>query len=126
MTSIPGLIGPGSQPGEADGATADILHMPSGMLTFTTAHVPEADVASSNDAGVAACDEILAALRDWNRDGQPRSVSLDMLDLPNRAFVRQLLGEGEVSMIVVRSPQAAGDGACSAWYVRASPMASSR
>lgn len=121
MTSIPGLIGPGSQPGEADGATADILHMPSGMLTFTTAHVPEADVASSNDAGVAACDEILAALRDWNRDGQPRSVSLDMLDLPNRAFVRQLLGEGEVSVIGGSTIQAQESVLAGVWYVRATP-----
>lgn len=118
QTPLSALVGPGSQPDGDDGQSLDILRMPSGMTTFSAAHLPEAEEAAALAAGIAAGDAILAALTGWNADRRARTVPLAPLGADDRSFVRQLLGEGEVSVIGGATLQAQESVLAGVWYVR--------
>ncbi|WP_193176670.1 hydrogenase expression/formation protein [Oricola nitratireducens] len=108
------LVGPGSQPGEEDGAALDYLQMPSGMMTFSTPNLPESEEAEGLEAGMAALENVLAITRDTGIG----SVDLTGLDESNRAFVNQVLGEGEVSVIAGSAAQAQEAVLAGVWRVR--------
>lgn len=92
------ISGPGSQPGESDGAELDYMQMPSEMSTFAVPLIPEADEAVGLDAGKALLERLLVYLQYYpNTDGKP--LELGWLDEANRQLVNQVLGEGEVSII---------------------------
>lgn len=116
---IPGLVGPGSQPGEEDGATLDIFAMPSGMMTFSTPDLPEPEDAAGLSAGIAALDDILARLRRFEGDeNRENAVDLVGLDAANLDLVNQVLGEGEVSIISGARFQAQEGVLAGVWRVR--------
>jgi hypothetical protein len=111
------FVGPGSQPADADGATLDYMIMPDDMRVFSMATIPDSDLADEHAAGVAAGAAILAALEQVVAGGAPASVDLSHLAPADMAFVDQMLGEGEVSVISGSTFQAQdrsspGSGAC--------------
>lgn len=93
-------VGPGTQPQEPDGAELDILQLPQEMNTYVAPRLPEPEELCGREAALA----ILRALRDRLSDHPIEEVNpfweLDSLDDRNRELIDQVLGEGEVSMVV--------------------------
>ncbi len=116
---IPGLVGPNSQPGEDDGATLDLFPMPSGMMTFSAPNIPEPDEAAGLEAGIAALEQVLVLLRDFDA-AAPENTAVDLagLDPANLDLVNQVLGEGEVSIIGGARFQAQEAVLAGVWRVR--------
>lgn len=93
------LTGPGTQPGEADGAELDILQMPSGMTTFASPELPEPETVRGLEAAISLLGDLQRQLSDWSPQGSAPVVELDRLDAANLELVDQVLGEGEVSIL---------------------------
>jgi len=94
---IPVVVGPGSQPAEADAAQLD-YPMPSGMTTYAMPQIPEPDEIAGVEAGIDLLEKIQAQLVEY-RAGQPALVlPLDDLAPAEIDLVNQVLGNGEVSM----------------------------
>ncbi|MGO9484666.1 MAG: hydrogenase expression/formation C-terminal domain-containing protein [Rhodomicrobium sp.] len=106
MSGFSGLVGPGTQPSEEDGAELAYMEMPKGMRTYSTPEIPEKEEAEVFGPALAKLDEVLEALRAQPRAGAAIEIALDTLDKANRDFIGQLLGEGEVSIIAGASIQA--------------------
>ncbi|NBC35230.1 hydrogenase expression/formation protein [Novosphingobium sp. FSY-8] len=113
------ITGPGSQPTDFDGGALEYMVMPDTMRIFSSALVPEADEAQDTPDGVAAGDAILAALRRVAHGGAGETVDLSHLDADNLAFVDQLLGEGEVSVVLGADLQAQESVLAGVWRLRA-------
>lgn len=98
MTSISlPIFGQGSQPPEEDGVDLDYLQMPQEMATYSMPQVS----AELNAADLAQAKNVLRQLQQ-NLAAFPSASGpndLTALDQPNRQFINELLGEGEVSMI---------------------------
>ncbi|QKV17315.1 hydrogenase expression/formation protein [Oricola thermophila] len=109
------LVGPGSQPGEEDGATLNYLQMPSGMMTFAVPDLPESEQAEGLEAGKAVLETVLAITRGEEVEGM---VDLTSIDAVNLEFVNQVLGEGEVSVIAGSMAQAQESVLAGVWRVR--------
>lgn len=93
------IIGQGSQPSEEDGAELEFLVMPDEMAIFK---MPEINTAGLNTEALQPAKALLQGLLD-NLAGMPAdSISFDLagLDIANRRFIDDVLGEGEVSSIV--------------------------
>lgn len=119
MSTLSGpLVGPGSQPESFDGSKLEYMKMPSGMMTYSAGHVPEAEDAKENAAGLDAIEKIHEALQRAEAMGDGGRVDLVALDEANLAFVDQLLGEGEVSVMVGASAQAQESVLAGVWRVR--------
>ncbi len=103
MTLPPLGLGPGSQPGAGDGAGLSFLAMPSGMQTYEP-RIPYA----SEQAALAAALPFLARLREaarrW-REGEPSVFALDDLAPEGKRLIDEILGEGEVSIIMAENPR---------------------
>lgn len=100
--SIPlGGVGPGSQPQEEDGSDLSFMSMPAEMSTYS---MP--DVAESISA-LQQANEILKQVQhlldNFHVGDQIDVINLGGLDKKNLELVDQVLGEGEVS-IVLASP----------------------
>ncbi|MBS7669302.1 hydrogenase expression/formation protein [Croceicoccus gelatinilyticus] len=108
------LVGPGSQPADFDGGKLEYMKMPAGMTTFSASHVPEADEAQDHPDGMAAAEAILSALK---REG-PSRIDLSGLAAEDLAFIDQLLGEGEVSVVAGSHTQAQESVLAGVWRVR--------
>lgn len=117
MSGIGGLFGPGSQPGDEDGAELSYMEMPQGMQTYSMPAVPEKRETEALGPALARLDEVLAALRSAPPAGETIAISLDDLDRPNRDFISQLLGEGEVSIIGGASLQAQESVLAGVWRI---------
>jgi len=103
QTHIP-IFGAGSQPSESDGAELDYLHMPSEMNTYMSPEVPEAEEARGLVEGLAALETLLQTLRGY--DGSLKQLlDLKSLDAANLNLVNQVLGEGDVSIVVDDMPK---------------------
>ncbi|MET0050324.1 MAG: hydrogenase expression/formation protein [Candidatus Thiodiazotropha sp.] len=94
------LNGPGSQPGEGDGAELDILQMPSGMMTYTHPGLPEPEAVGGLEQGLSLLQQLNRQLCDYRADALPDPIDLSGLDEANRSLVDQVLGEGEVSIVL--------------------------
>lgn len=92
-------VGPGSQPFEEDGADLSYMEMPSGMATFSMPPLPEPDEAAGCEAALAVLEEVRAAAALPDAHAGSRSFDISALNETNRAFVGQVLGEGEVAII---------------------------
>jgi hydrogenase-1 operon protein HyaF len=92
-------IGPGTQPFEEDGSQLSYLEMPSGMATFSVPTLPEPDEAAGCDAALAALEAVQIAAAADDAHGECRTFDITAFDETNRAFVGQVLGEGEVAII---------------------------
>lgn len=92
------LIGPGSQPDDSDGEKMTFMDMPSGMTTFETPTIPEAEEIEGLEAAIAMTEDMLKALHSYHAGDKACVIELDHLDEKNRTFYNQLLGDGEVSI----------------------------
>ncbi|MCU7920824.1 MAG: hydrogenase expression/formation protein [Candidatus Thiodiazotropha sp. (ex Epidulcina cf. delphinae)] len=93
--------GPGSQPSEEDGASLDILQLPSEMSTFSIPDMAMSDQRDNLDQGMSSLRELAQLLRQQAKieSEQPEAIDITALDDANRTLVDQVLGEGEVSMV---------------------------
>ncbi|MET3915935.1 hydrogenase-1 operon protein HyaF [Variovorax sp. OAS795] len=91
-------IGPGSQPEEEELA---YMAMPQGMETFRAPALPEPEELAAHHLACAALRDALSKLETVCREGGNRRTALDGLDPGDLALVNQVLGEGEVSALVL-------------------------
>ena len=96
--SIPINVGRGSQPPDSDGAEMDFMELPSGMTTFMQPIIPEADEVTGLSEALELSEKILDVLRKFKAEDLTQIIELNNLDMKNRDFFDQLLGEGEVSV----------------------------
>ncbi len=94
------LSGPGSQPGEGDGAELDILQMPSGMATYSQPYLPEPEDVAELEQGLALLRQLNQQLQGFRGDAPPDPIDMGGLDEANRNLLDQVLGEGEVSIVL--------------------------
>lgn len=99
LIPIVNIVGPGSQPEEPQ-ETFDYMPMPSGMTTFETPILPEADEVGDVSAAVALLDQVQQALENYEQSQSPSLFDLSELDRASIQLVNQLLGAGEVSISV--------------------------
>jgi hydrogenase-1 operon protein HyaF len=111
--ALSGLVGPGTQPRDEDGAELDYMEMPKSMRTYAMPAVPEPDEVED----IAAALAILTEVRDGLASGTTASFDLGGLDRQNRAFVDQILGEGEVSIVAGATVQAQESVLAGVWRV---------
>ena len=112
-TTNPGLVGPGTQPGGEDGGELRYMEMPKGMRTYSAPSMPEPEEVED----IASALDVLHAVSAALAGGQPGSFDLTALNSPNRDFVDQLLGEGEVSVIAGSAIQAQESVLAGVWRV---------
>ena len=91
------VIGPGSQPPEADGEEMTFMDMPSGMTIFAGTIVPEPEDVVGMEEGIALGHDIAIALKNYKAGDDSVVFELDKLNDTNKSFIDQLLGDGEVS-----------------------------
>jgi len=116
MTIARPIAGPGSQPDDEDGELA-FLELPKGMATFSMPSIPEPEVAAAHTAALAKLDAALEALRTAPSPGTSITIDLADLDAENRAFVDQMLGEGEVSIVAGAQVQAQESVLAGVWRI---------
>ena len=90
--------GPGSQPPDPDGSEMMFTQMPEGMTTFHAPLIPEAEDTAGLETAIALGETLLKQLQNYRIGDQTPMIELDSLNLKNRTFFDQLLGEGEVSV----------------------------
>ncbi|MGB9116089.1 hydrogenase expression/formation C-terminal domain-containing protein [Bradyrhizobium sp.] len=108
-----GIVGPGTQPTDEDGAELAYMEMPKGMRTYAMPAVPEPDEVEDIEAALA----VLAKVRYALAAGTSASFDLGGLDQQNRSFVDQVLGDGEVSIVAGSSIQAQESVLAGVWRV---------
>jgi hydrogenase-1 operon protein HyaF len=92
------IIGQGSQPQEIDGANLDFMRLPNTMTTYTMPQV-RIDLDSQTITQVKTIlQEVLAALQHFDATND-NSFNVRMLTDKEVAFLNEILGEGEVSII---------------------------
>ncbi|MDT4328334.1 MULTISPECIES: hydrogenase expression/formation protein [unclassified Methylomonas] len=92
------IFGRGSQPSEPDGAEFDYLSMPNEMLTYAMPRIST----SLNSPALSAARQLSIQLQ-ANLDNFPaagNTIDLLSLDDENRQFIDELLGEGEVAVLI--------------------------
>jgi hydrogenase-1 operon protein HyaF len=99
------LAGPGTQPVEVDGAELDILQMPSGMQTYAAPSLPEPEQVQGLGPALALLRRLQAHMQRHRVDQPPVQIDLVGLDAANRNLLDQVLGEGEVSVVISGSVQ---------------------
>lgn len=115
----PAFTGPGTQPVEEDGSVLEYMEMPEGMMTFARPIIPEPEETEGLDAAKAILEQVLTALRGFRPGDDAARVDLRTLDPANLAFVDQVLGSGEVSIVAgsdvqIQESVMAASGACGA------------
>lgn len=93
------IIGQGTQPKETDGAELDFMRLPSSMYTYTMPKVPQQLNPQVLPKAKALLETLLNALNNYNPE-QHYSFSTQTLNSEELALINQILGEGEVSIIV--------------------------
>ena len=93
------FAGPGSQPGEEDGAALEYMELPRSMRTYAAPSLPEPEDVTGIGPALAVLDEVRAAAASMPIEGPPRVFDITHLDAASRAFIDQSLGDGEVSII---------------------------
>ncbi len=119
MVNLPNglMIGPGSQPEEQDGVLS-YMPMPSSMSVFSVSSLPEPEEAEARDAGKAALHEVLCVLENFENGKGAATIDITHLDGANRAFIDQVLGEGEVSVVAGATHQAQESVLAGVWRVQ--------
>lgn len=92
--------GPGSQPPEADGSELDIMAMPNEMSTFSMPNLPEPEVIAERTEAKMTLEKVLKSMASYRLDSPSPVFDLGDLDSDNREIVDQVLGEGEVSVVL--------------------------
>lgn len=111
--------GPGPQEGEEE--PLSYIEMPKEMNTFSMPTMPSPEQARDAAEARAAVRWLWEAARDWTPGSPNRSFDASLLDAHNRVIVDQVLGEGEVSVIVSgeRETRAQESVFTGVWRVRA-------
>lgn len=99
MSGFNHLVGPGSQPSEDDGAELQYMEMPKAMRIYAAPALPEPEEAHGIEPALTLLDEVRAAAAAMDIDEPARVFDVDKLDAASRAFIDQVLGDGEVSVI---------------------------
>lgn len=92
--------GPGSQPPEEDGSELDIMAMPNEMSTFSMPNLPEPEEIAERTEAKMTLEKVLASMASYRLDSPSQVFDLGDLDSNNREIVDQVLGEGEVSVVI--------------------------
>jgi hydrogenase-1 operon protein HyaF len=114
----PSSIGPGSQPGEEDGSILEYVRMPDDMRVFSLPDLPEPEETEDLAPAKAVMAQISQRLDNYEGDGPENAVDLRGLDAANLAFINQLLGEGEVSIVAGENLQAQESVFAGVWRLR--------
>jgi len=99
MNEFP-ITGPGSQPEESDGAELAILQMPSDMASYSAPPLPEPEEVNGLTEALVRLRELGERLYAYRPEHPPAPLDLTGLDPANRELVDQVLGEGEVSIVI--------------------------
>ena len=92
------IFGQGSQPQEEDGAELAFMPLPNTMTTYVMPQLPpDLDVKAMTRAK-ALLQAVLDALKNY-QSGQNISFNTQGLDAKELAFINEILGDGEVSII---------------------------
>lgn len=94
---IPIVVGPGSQPPEADGMEVE-YNMPSGMTTYAMPTIPEPEEIEGVDEAIALLSQIQAGMAEYQVSQEAMVFDLGDLDEKNIDLINQMMGSGEVSM----------------------------
>lgn len=92
-------IGPGSQPGEEDGADMTVLPMHADMQTYTMPRIPEPEDVAELVAARQLLEDLHTRLADYRVEDVAQVLDITGLDAANRELVDQVLAVGEVSII---------------------------
>lgn len=110
-------LGPGSQPADDD-AVLEYMEMPDGMMSYHMPALPDLDDTNAITPALAKLDAVLAALRHTGDRPRTFAVMLGDLDPASRAFIDDVLGEGEVSIVGGERMQAQESVLAGVWRVR--------
>jgi hydrogenase-1 operon protein HyaF len=102
----PAMVGPGTQPVDDDGATLQYMEMPKGMHTYSAPMLPEPEETEGIEQALDVLATVRAAAEAQAADAPPSVFDITGLDAKNRAFVDQVLCDGEVSVVAGSSIQA--------------------
>ena len=98
------VVGPGSQPDS--GQNLRYIDMPDDMATFSAPAIPEPEAVEHLAGAREAMQWLGEALARYAPGVEPQLANLTGLDPENRELVNQILGEGEVSIVVAGDPSA--------------------
>lgn len=96
-------FGPGSQPGEEDGAELDYMVMPSGMRTFQP-NFPSVDDRSQILMAVNALRRLGDLAASWMEGNANLRFDLPKFDSRNAKTFADALGEGEIAVRIDETP----------------------
>lgn len=91
-------IGPGSQPGEEDGAQLNCIDMPREMAGYQRPLLPEPEDIRHLTAAIQTAEWLEKTLDGYRPGDEPAAADISGLDEHSRELVNQILGEGEVSV----------------------------
>jgi len=94
-------LGPGSQVEEE---VLEYISMPQGMYTHSAPILPEPEELNELPGARQALQDLLQRLHACNRGEATESLDLSGLEVGDRTLLDQLLGEGEVSIMLVVEP----------------------
>jgi len=96
-------IGPGSQ--EESEEQLSYIELPKEMSTFSMPSLPDPEQARDAAEAQAALRWLAETTKGWAQRRANASFDLGVLDAHNRDIVDQVLGEGEVSIIIAGEPE---------------------
>jgi hydrogenase-1 operon protein HyaF len=101
--NVVGMVGPGSQPKEEDGAALSFMPMPDEMTTY---RMPEVSISITAAAEVnQILNQVQQLLDRYQIDKAEDPIDLTKLDARHRHHIDEILGEGEVSIMVASDVQ---------------------
>ncbi|WP_135075209.1 hydrogenase expression/formation protein [Terasakiella sp. SH-1] len=116
-TIIPGLVGPGTQPENEDGATLDYMEMPRDMVTFHQPLAPEPEDTLGMEEAKALLNQMADDLANYKIDSSALTYSLNSLAPKDLGLINQIMGEGEVSIVCGTRYQAQESVLAGVWRV---------
>jgi len=118
---LTGLVGPGTQPPEDDGAALDYVAMPKAMGTYAPPSLPEPEALPAFGPAVSLLERLQGVLAAYRVGTPPVVLDLSVLDQANRLMLDQTLGDGEVSALIAgpRAGRVQETRLAGVWRVRA-------
>jgi hydrogenase-1 operon protein HyaF len=96
----PPIAGPGSQPPEKDGSSLQYVRMPSSIRTYSMPAVHTGRSRLGRPAATALLTQVAEALERHNVGEPPLRYDVSEWEDPDRDILNQVMGEGEVSIVV--------------------------
>lgn len=93
-------FGPGSQPTGHDTTELAVLQLPSGMETYAVPALPEPAVVAELTEAREALYRLSGMLAAWPAAAAREAMDLTLLSPADRTLIDQVLGEGEVSIVM--------------------------